>query len=80
MDRILAAPDKFRGTGAAPEVAHAMCAAARAIGRDCEAVPLSDGGEGLLEALGGARRTASVRGPLGEKVEAEWRLLAGRDR
>ena len=40
---------------------------------------MSDGGEGLLEALGGAERTTVVAGPLGEPVEAEWRLLEERD-
>ncbi len=38
---------------------------------------MSDGGEGLLEALGGELRRTTVTGPLGEPVEAEWRLLTG---
>ncbi len=36
---------------------------------------MSDGGEGLLLALGGTPRTSIVTGPLGAPVEAEWRLL-----
>lgn len=35
---------------------------------------MADGGEGTLEVLGGANRTATVTGPLGEPVEARWRL------
>ncbi len=36
---------------------------------------MSDGGEGLLDALGGESRHTTVAGPLGEPVHAEWRLL-----
>ncbi|MHB8294985.1 MAG: glycerate kinase [Acidimicrobiales bacterium] len=75
---VVAAPDKFRGTGTAPEIAAAICAAARSAGRGCDAAPLSDGGEGLLEALGGTPRTTRVRGPLSAAVDAEWRLLGRR--
>lgn len=35
---------------------------------------MADGGEGVLEALGGPNRTATVTGPLGDPVEAAWRL------
>jgi len=37
-------------------------------------VPMSDGGEGLLDVLGGPNRTSRVTGPLGAPVEAAWRL------
>lgn len=40
--------------------------------------PVSDGGEGFVEALGGANRTSRVTGPLGRTVEAAW-LLRGPD-
>jgi glycerate kinase len=33
---------------------------------------MADGGEGLLDALGGARRSTRVTGPLGDPVDAEW--------
>ena len=36
---------------------------------------MSDGGEGLLDALGGRSRHTTVSGPLGQPVDAEWRLL-----
>ena len=35
---------------------------------------MADGGDGLLDALGGANRTTIVTGPLGDPVEAGWRL------
>ena len=38
---------------------------------------MADGGEGTLEVLGGANRTTLVTGPLGQPVEAEWRLHRG---
>ena len=74
MPSLLAAPDKFRGTASAAQAAGAMAAAARAAGWDAVTMPVSDGGEGLLDCIGGANRTTTVDGPLGEPVEAEWRL------
>lgn len=72
--RVLAAPDKFRGTATAPEVAAAVARAAAAVGAACDEAPMADGGEGTLDALGGANRTTTVTGPLGDPVEAAWRL------
>lgn len=74
---MVAAPDKFRSTASASEVAAAIARAAEAAGWTCDQAPVADGGEGTLEAVGGAVRRTRVRGPLGEAVEAEWRLLAG---
>ena len=37
----------------------------------------SDLGEGTLEALGGANRTSTVTGPLGDPVQADWRYSRG---
>ncbi|MBA3282435.1 MAG: glycerate kinase [Acidimicrobiia bacterium] len=72
--RILAAPDKFRGTATAAEVAGAVAAAGESVGATTREVPLSDGGEGFLDVFGGANRTSVVTGPLGDPVEAGWRL------
>lgn len=74
MTHLVAAPDKFRGTATSREVAQAAGRAARAAGLSADLVPLSDGGEGLLEAVGGEVRTTTVSGPLGGTVEARWRL------
>lgn len=38
---------------------------------------MADGGDGLLEALGGANRSTTVTGPLGDPVVAGWRLSKG---
>ncbi len=75
MPHLVAAPDKFRGTASAGDAAAAMADAARAAGWTADEAPMSDGGEGLLPVLGGRRRTTVVTGPLGARVEAEWRLL-----
>jgi len=74
---IVAAPDKFRGTATARDVASAIARAAHAAGHTCDEAPMADGGEGTLEALGGANRSSVVTGPLGEPVDAPWRLLRG---
>lgn len=75
--RLLAAPDKFRGSVSAVEAARAMAAGARAAGWTCREIPLADGGEGTLDAFGGPDRTTTVTGPLCEPVEAAWRLDDG---
>ena len=71
---VLAAPDRFRGTASAAEVAAAVARAVAAAGGSCDAAPVADGGEGTLEALGGSVRMTTVRGPLGAPVAAEWRM------
>lgn len=72
--RVVAAPDKLRGTATAAEVAAAIGRAAAAAGWTCDEVPMADGGEGTLDALGGPNRTSTVTGPLGRPVTAAWRL------
>ena len=76
MPRVVAAPDKFRGTASAGEIALAVARAAAAAGWECDQLPVSDGGEGFCEVLGGRSRPARVHGPLGRPVDSEWRLLA----
>ena len=71
--RVLAAPDKFKGTASAHEVAAAIGHACWELGIDCVEVPMADGGDGLLDVLGGANRTSVVTGPLGDPVTAGWR-------
>jgi len=75
VPRFVAAPDKFRGTASAPAVAEAAASAARAAGWRTDQVPMADGGEGTLEAVGGEVRRTTVAGPLGEPVVAEWRMV-----
>jgi glycerate kinase len=40
-------------------------------------LPIADGGEGTMDALGGEIRTASVSDPLGRPIEARFALLDG---
>jgi glycerate kinase len=81
----LVCPDKFRGTLTAAGAAEALARGLEAAEVDrrrfdeVRRLPLADGGEGTLDALlaarGGGRRRATVTGPLGEPVEAEWGVL-----
>ena len=75
--RVVAAVDKFRGTATGAEVAAAIGHACWELGHDCDEVPVADGGEGLLEVLGGPNRTSKVTGPLGDQIEAPWRIHRG---
>jgi glycerate kinase len=75
VPHLVAAPDKFRGTASAAQAAGAVAGAARQAGWTADEAPMSDGGEGLLDAVGGSRRTTTVAGPLGQPVAAEWRML-----
>lgn len=72
--RVLIAPDKFKGTASAGDVAAAVATAAAKAGWRPVEKPLADGGEGTLDALGGANRRFLATGPLGEPVDAGWRL------
>jgi glycerate kinase len=78
---LVAAPDKFRGTATAGQVAGAMARAATRSGWSAIRSPLSDGGEGLLDVSrrpGDRVETTEVTGPLGQPVAAPW--LRGGDR
>jgi glycerate kinase len=79
---VLVAPDSFKGTFRAAEVA-------AAIGRGLERaglmppdlLPLADGGDGTLDALlvnlGGETVAATVHDPLGREIEAGYGLIEG---
>jgi glycerate kinase len=75
--KVLAAVDKFKVTASAAQVAAAIGSACWDLGHDCVELPLADGGDGTLEALGGANRTSTVSGPLGAEVAAAWRFHRG---
>jgi len=78
--RFLVAPDSFKGTLSAAEVAAAIARGIRAKGGEAEECPVADGGEGtiavLLEALGGEERSAACHDPLGRPIQARWAWLA----
>lgn len=72
--RVLAAPDKFKGTASVHDVARSIGHACWERDIECTEIPLADGGDGLIDVLGGVNRTSTVTGPLGDPVEAGWRL------
>lgn len=71
---VVFAFDKFRGSASSTELTAVAAAAARSVGWDGVELPLADGGEGSLEVLGGPNKVTTVPGPLGQPVEAGWRL------
>ena len=75
--QVLAAADKFKGTASAAQACAAIGHACWDLGLDCVEMPLADGGEGTLAVLGGANRTATVTGPLGTMVQAQWGMHKG---
>jgi glycerate kinase len=76
--KILIAPDKFKGTMDAGQAAAAIMAAWQEARPDdqCDCQPVSDGGEGFLEAVSrdreGVIHTDTVADPLGRPVQAGW--------
>ncbi|WP_457963939.1 glycerate kinase [Arthrobacter sp. D1-29] len=76
--RIVIAPDKFKGSASAPDVCrHLEKGLQRAAGGKLEVlrIPVADGGEGTLDAAVGSgftRRSATVSGPTGQPVEADF--------
>lgn len=77
---VVVAPDKFKGSLTAREVAVALAHGIASARPEAEVrqVPVADGGEGTVEAAvsaGFSRRTVQVTGPVpGTTVEAAWAL------
>ncbi len=77
--RIVIAPDSFKGSLSAAQAAAAMEGGVRSALPDATTLlrPVSDGGEGMVEVVGGLldaeMRRMEVCGPLpGQRVEASW--------
>ena len=82
VERVVIAPDSFKGTADATEVARALAAGWAAVrpGDELVLMPMADGGEGTLDAfelaVAGARRMpVTVTGPDGRPVSTHWLLL-----
>lgn len=79
--KIVIAPDSFKESLSAPEVARAIEKGLKRVLRDvtCVRVPMADGGEGTVDAVtaatGGRLVRRTVRGPLGSTVRAVFGLL-----
>ena len=75
---ILVAPDSFKGTFSAGEVAEAIGRGLQARGRPVDLCPVADGGEGTLDALlpavEGELQTITVSDPLDRPIEASFVL------
>jgi glycerate 2-kinase len=76
---VLVAPDSFKGTLRATEVAAAVARGLERADWLADRCPIADGGDGtmevLLTALGGETAAARVHDPLGREVEAGFGLL-----
>jgi len=77
---VLVAPDSFKGTFSAQQVAAAIGRGLARAGLAADLAPVADGGEGtmgiLLERLGGETITVRAHDPLGREIEASFALLA----
>ena len=79
--KIVIAPQTFKGSISALDVARAISEGVRRVVDEAETVlvPVADGGDGTLETLveasSGEIRTSEVTGPLGERVAADWGAL-----
>jgi glycerate kinase len=76
---VVVAPDSFKGTFRAAEVAAAVGRGLERAGYEPDLAPAADGGDGTMEvlllALGGETAAAEVQDPLGRPVTAAFGLL-----
>ena len=80
--RVVVAPDKFKGSLTAAEVAARIAAGITAVGPDVIVVevPVADGGDGTVDAAlaaGYERVAVRAEGPLGDPVETAFALREG---
>lgn len=71
---LVIAPDKFKGTASAFDVARWCEEVAQGLGYQSVSFAMSDGGEGLLDAIGGEVFEDLVTSPLGGEVLAKWSM------
>ncbi|MGQ9729690.1 MAG: glycerate kinase family protein [Candidatus Zipacnadales bacterium] len=82
--KVVIAPNPFKGSLTAPEIAQAIAQGVKAALPEAEIVlvPLADGGDGtartLAESTGGELLRATVTGPLGGPITAEYAILGDR--
>jgi glycerate kinase len=80
--KIIVAPDSYKGSMSASDVAKHMQIGIKRVYPDAEIIlfPMADGGEGTLEVMvansGGELCTTKVQGPLGSIVDATWGYIS----
>ena len=80
--KILIAPDKFKGSLSAREVAENLALGLRDVLRDAEIdiLPMADGGEGtadvICNALGGSWVKCNAHDPFGREIDARYAWIA----
>src|SRR3954468_5834511 len=81
MATVLVAPDSFKGTFSAVEVAEAIGRGLAAAGLEADLCPVADGGEGTMEtrlaSIGGRTVEVDVIDPLGRPMRAPFALIEG---
>ena len=81
---VLVAPDSFKGTFSAEQVADAIARGLAAGGLAGDRCPVADGGEGTLRALapalGAELQQVQASDPLGRPIEAQFALVPGATR
>lgn len=81
MNKIIFAPDSFKGTMSSLEICDIMEGQLARVFPECQAVklPIADGGEGTVEAMlsasGGERIELDVTGPDGRKIRSFYGLI-----
>lgn len=84
--RVIFAPDSFKGSATAAQVAGALAEGWASVrpGDEVRLMPMADGGEGTLDAFevavpGARRMPVTVTGPDDRPVETSWLLLPATD-
>lgn len=81
MKKIILIPDSFKGTLSSAKICEILAGQIAEVFPGCQTVqiPVADGGEGsvdcFLTALGGEKRTVTVKGPYFEEMEAFYGML-----
>jgi glycerate 2-kinase len=79
MPPVLVAPDSFKGTMRASQVAAAIGRGLERAGLEADLCPVADGGEGTLEALltalGGETSAGPAHDPFGKEIRAGFALV-----
>ena len=81
MEKIVLIPDSFKGTMSSVEICEIMSKSIKNLYPDIEiaSIPVADGGEGSVEAflsaMGGEKKSVTVKGPMFEDVDAFFGII-----